>query len=191
MVLWPGRIACSAPIRYPADTLSWTERSLPVARPEGEGSQAQETQASPTAIQWSVHPAKGHPFRTISIGVLAIGTGALAAWWFGSAMLGVLAAAALMLMLLPFLLKTTYTLGQADIEVRTILYHFARPLAPFRSFEMGADRLWLCTRSNRHLLDNYRGMLVLVGPHGERVRDALLERGLKAREADNTREEQP
>ena len=43
----------------------------------------------------------------------------------------------------------------------------------------------------RLLPDNYRGMLVLVGPHGERVRDALLERGLKAREADNTREERP
>lgn len=152
-----------------------------MARPNARSDPANDTPTPPVAIQWSVHPAKQHPFRAVSIGVLAVGTGALAAWWFGSAMFGALAAAGLALMLLPFLLRTTYTIGQDEIEVRTALYRFARPLGTFRSFEMGPDRLWLCTRRRRHLLDNYRGMLVIVGPHGGRVRDALLERGLEVR----------
>lgn len=137
---------------------------------------------TPHTLEWSVHPATEQPLRTVSVAILILGAGAVAAWWFESPVTGLLATVLLSALLLPFLLRTSYFLGPEEIEVRTALYSFRRPLAAFRSFEMGKDRAWLCTYRSRHVLDNYRGMLLLVGCHRERVRAALVERGLQPRD---------
>ncbi|MBD3176632.1 MAG: hypothetical protein GF320_15740 [Armatimonadia bacterium] len=154
------------------------------AKSRAKGQKAEE----PTTIEWTVHPAKDQPLRAISVGILIVGTGATATWWFHAPMWGVIATVLLTVMLLPFLVRTTYTLTPDSIDVQTAFYSFSRPLSAFKSFEMGQGRAWLCTHRSRTLLDNYRGMLLLLGPHAERVREALLERGLVTRRPEGPQE---
>jgi len=135
------------------------------------------------AVEWSVLPLSRERGRLAVAVLLIFAAGAGAVYWFESVAYSVAAAAIVALAVLPFLLRTRYRLSAEEIEVRTALYSFRRPLSSYRSFELAGNRAWLCTRRRRELIDNYRGMLVLLGDRAEDVRAALVSVGLAERGA--------
>lgn len=134
-------------------------------------------------MEWSVLPASRHPGRLVVALLLIFAAGAGAVFWFESLAYAVASAAVMALAVLPFLLLTHYRLRAGEIQVRTALYSFRRTLSSFRSFELVGERAWLCTQRRRALIDNYRGMLLLLGDRAEDVRSALIAAGLVQRGA--------
>lgn len=132
-------------------------------------------------VRWSAHPASGQPLRVALVLATAAGAGASATYWVESPLFGVCAALVVLAAVLPFLLRTHYTVEGSHLEARTALYRFRRDLGAFRAFEMTDRVAWLCTLSKRSILDNYRGLPLYLGASRDIVRCALLAAGLEER----------
>lgn len=145
--------------------------------------QAQATDApvERIALEWSAHPAAQRPVVTAMVFLMIPVAGMAAYQYLGSGGFAFIACAVLTVALLPFLLRTRYTLAETVLRVDTALYHFERELTAFRAFEVDASRVWLCTLSRSSRLDNYRGMLVHLDGNSEQVRAALEAVGLTER----------
>lgn len=139
--------------------------------------------SSPEAVvvEWSARPADGRPGLALLVGAMIVGGAAIALQWLGSVTLAAIAALLLSIAVLPFYLRTHYRLVGGTLHVRTAVYRFERDLSVFRAFERGGRMLWLCTLTKPSVLDNYRGMGLLVSGNADAVAEALLALGLEER----------
>lgn len=133
------------------------------------------------AIGWTAHPAAREPLKLAGIVLVAAIAAVGGILWMGSVLWGAISAGVIVAAVLPFLLRTHYRISDGKLHVRTALYRFERDLRAFRAFEVAEGRLWLCTRTTRARLDNYRGLLIHLGDATEAVREALIGLGLRER----------
>jgi hypothetical protein len=152
-----------------------------VRQPEAKRTNAGDTTIDEQTLCWTAHPAKGRPGVAIVVGCVVLCGAISAVYWLESPLYALIAAAVLIVALLPFFLRTHYTLGPAKLTVRTVLYGFEREMTAFRAFEVSERAIWLCTLRKRSTLDNYRGMPLYLDGNAESVRAALTAAGLEER----------
>ena len=128
-------------------------------------------------IQWTAHPARRRP-QDVMLAVCVI---ALTSWAvllsLRSGWLAVIAAAMLVVAIVPFLVPTHYRIDDGGIAERRLFVTRSRRWAELRRIEVGRAAALLSPYARRRWLDRYRGMVVYFdGAERERVIAALEER---------------
>ena len=128
-------------------------------------------------IQWTAHPAKRRPQDVM----LAIAVITLTAWAImvslDSAWLALVAAAMLLVAIVPFLVPTHYTLDDSGIAERRLFRTRVRAWSQLRRADVSARVVLVSPYRQARWLDRYRGLVVyLDGADRDRVIAALRER---------------
>ncbi len=129
-------------------------------------------------LEWSVHPAREHPRRTLAALAMVVVVLGLVGAAFGSPFYVVLACVFLLAALFPYLTPTHYSLDRHGVRVRTPLGQHRRPWEQFRLYRIGGDQILLCTRRTPSRLETYRGCRLFLSGNGSQVRAALESMGI-------------
>jgi hypothetical protein len=124
---------------------------------------------SDEVLEWSVLPFKENIRRSVLVLVVIAAIGVLVYFWFGSAYLGVLSVALLLMSLHTFFTRTTYRLDSEGLKIKTNVVKTAKQWSEFKRYYPDRRGITLSPFARPSRLEPFRSTRLLYGGNKDEV----------------------